>query len=401
MADSIVTVPSTAKYDYDYLAFSFNGKHSWDDFNIYRVSDGDRYNIDIGPQSQDKTAENSSGDGIYFFGSQHKSKVFNINFAFDSLTDSKLRALKEWLSVKDICDLWFEEEPYKVYSVKVTGQPSIKVIPFDGVGQREYRGEGSVQFTAYWPYAHTPDYVRSKTFDLKAGQFQQIGNGNISTRYFYIEGAENANKIIQFQYSKDGGTNWQWSSSAGQDPENPQIIDLGKISIVKLVKSTKNVSITIYKTTGTSASSRKTLIYKEWAGKEIGSYSSFQNRGLWQGASGLSSSSNTCKGENPGDLPAPFVFKHGSKTTDFTIRENDSRTFQVGNLKITVGGNGSKSLTGVTWDSKTGMVSAKVDGASDYTPIPYTGTSVGGIPVGGTTALGLYNGTLKYHYWYY
>jgi hypothetical protein len=69
MANSIVTIPSTAQYDYDYLAFSFNGKHSWDDFGIYRVNDGDRYNIEIGPQSQDKTAENTGGDGMYFFGS--------------------------------------------------------------------------------------------------------------------------------------------------------------------------------------------------------------------------------------------------------------------------------------------------------------------------------------------
>jgi hypothetical protein len=109
----------------------------------------------------------------------------------------------------------------------------------------------------------------------------------------------------------------------------------------------------------------------------------------------------TCNGENPGDIPAPFIFKHNNGTTDFTISEKTSKTFKVGGLEITVGGAKSKSLTGVTWDSKTGMVTAKVGGASDYTPIPYTGTSIGAIPVGGTTTLDLGGGTLTYHYWYY
>jgi hypothetical protein len=60
-------------------------------------------------------------------------------------------------------DLWFAEEPYKVYTVKVTGMPTIKAIPFEEISNGKkvkiYKGEGSVTFTAYWPYAHTPDYA--------------------------------------------------------------------------------------------------------------------------------------------------------------------------------------------------------------------------------------------------
>ena len=47
---SVVTPPRNADIiDYDFLAFSFGGKHSYDDFGIYRVIDGDRYNDDLNP----------------------------------------------------------------------------------------------------------------------------------------------------------------------------------------------------------------------------------------------------------------------------------------------------------------------------------------------------------------
>jgi hypothetical protein len=68
MAESIVKVPRDAASDMDFLAFSFNGQHSWDDFGIYRVVDGDRYNENLSPTLIDKTAEVPGGDGMYFFG---------------------------------------------------------------------------------------------------------------------------------------------------------------------------------------------------------------------------------------------------------------------------------------------------------------------------------------------
>ena len=48
MGASVVKVPKT-QGDLDFLAFSFNGLHSYDDFKIYRVSDGSRYNDNLMP----------------------------------------------------------------------------------------------------------------------------------------------------------------------------------------------------------------------------------------------------------------------------------------------------------------------------------------------------------------
>jgi predicted phage tail component-like protein len=149
MAESIVKVPSREAQGLDFLAFSFNGKHSWDDFHIYRTSDGERYNENLTPTLADKTAEMPGGDGMYYFGTTHGQRDFNISFAFDSLTEVQLRELKKWLNGKEMGDLWFQEAPYKVWTAKPAGNSSIKYIPFDDFDKqgnkiRVYKGEGSI-----------------------------------------------------------------------------------------------------------------------------------------------------------------------------------------------------------------------------------------------------------------
>ena len=180
---SIVKVPNNY-VDYDFIAFSYKGLHSYEDFGIVRVSDGSRYQDNLLPTLKDKTAENPGGDGMYYFGTNYKQKDFTINFAFEKLTDKKIREMKSWLSGQELGDLWFAESPYKVYSAKVTGQPNIKFIPFDDVDQegnkvRVYKGEGSVTFTAYYPFAHTPDFVQQNDGTLLDG------NDHNSYRNFY------------------------------------------------------------------------------------------------------------------------------------------------------------------------------------------------------------------------
>ena len=161
MSDSTIKIPKNTERDYDFIAFSFKGLHSFEDFGIYRVSDSNQgYNDTLTPTAQDKVVDNATGDGQYYFESYHKNKVFNIKFAFDNLTERQLQKLKKWLCGLDDGDLWFPEMPHKVYTAKVTGTPQITAIPFftsqDG---RFYKGTGSVTFTAYEPYAHTPDLI--------------------------------------------------------------------------------------------------------------------------------------------------------------------------------------------------------------------------------------------------
>lgn len=325
MAISKVIIPTTANGDYDFLAFSFNGLHSWDDFKIIRISDGDRYNTELGPQSQDKTAENPGGDGMYYFNTNHKQKVFNINFAFEEIDDVTVRNIKRWLSSKELGDLWFEEEPYKIYSAKVTGQPTLKYIPFDkdledGTTKRIYRGEGNVQFTAFWPYAHTPDKICERTTD--------------------------ANGLTEAESEKGNGNDFD---SYGD---------------------------------GTGAGA--------WG---------FRNRTEWKIASGLTSSTGACLGENPGDLPAPFLYTHPDSLGDDESSDNTYYKIKIGD---TSGSGSTQIFTGaeviieipagrvyneLSWDSKTGIVSAKVGSTDTPAPIATIGNTCYAIPSDGINTI--------------
>ena len=155
-----------------FVGFTYWGKHSHDDLNILRVSNSNRYNDNLTPTLTDKTAEIPGGDGMYFFNTYHKQKQFTINIAFDSLTETQLRTLRQVFDGKDIHDLIFDELPDRVYHAKVTSNPNIKYIPFDvhdtpgtssntgaSVAQSAathvvYKGEGTIQFTCYDPYAY-------------------------------------------------------------------------------------------------------------------------------------------------------------------------------------------------------------------------------------------------------
>lgn len=185
----IVYTPKDPNFDYDYVAFSFNGKNSYDDFGIYRVSEGSKYNLSLIPELSDKTAEAIGSDGDYYFQTWHKKKVFNINFAFDKMTEAKLREFKRWLNGKDLAPLWFAENPYKVYYAKVTGSPTFSALPFeDATLKRVYKGTGTIQFTCYYPYARTPDKVQRWGLDTNTwvDVEKSVPDGRHIDQYYYF-----------------------------------------------------------------------------------------------------------------------------------------------------------------------------------------------------------------------
>ena len=219
MEKSIVKAPRDITKDYDFIAFSFDGKHSYEDFGIIRTSGGDRFEEKMAPTMNDKTAEVPGMDGKYYFGTEYKQRDFNITFAFDGLTEGKLGELKRWLCGDKVADLWFAEAPYKVYSVKVSGQPALKYIPFDSVKYVDlppaadeledivykqaihstiYKGEGSVTFTAYYPFAHTPDEVHM--WDSTSQKYINQGRGTEPMSYSSFANFQNYKHLIN-EYS--------------------------------------------------------------------------------------------------------------------------------------------------------------------------------------------------------
>lgn len=174
----------------DFCGFSFNGRHS-SDLGIVRVSEGSRYGETLISNFQDRTVAIPGGDGTYFFESNYTNRTFTINIAFDGLTELQLRQLRQIFNGKDVGDLIFDEVPYKAYVVKVQSPIQLKYICFDnevdisstssvgyinanGVIQyvnrdvtnlgRVYKGEGTIQFISYKPYAHSVyKYLNSYT----------------------------------------------------------------------------------------------------------------------------------------------------------------------------------------------------------------------------------------------
>lgn len=144
----------------DFIGFTFNGVHS-SDMGIIRTSDGSRFNENLLPTSTDKTVQIPGGDGTYYFGSNYTQRQIPISVATDELTETQFRQLKQWLGDKQIHPLVFDEAPYKTYMVKTSGTPTLKFICFDNITKnngemrvdRVYKGEGSLQFIAYFPFA--------------------------------------------------------------------------------------------------------------------------------------------------------------------------------------------------------------------------------------------------------
>lgn len=139
----------------DYVGFTYNGFHS-SDLGIVRTSNGSRYSQNLLPTSQDKTAVRTGADGTMYWGSNYTQTPFSVSYAFDSLTEKQLSQLKVVFGDKGVHDLIFDETPYKVYKAKVTGTAQLEYLAFDeGEVGRIYKGNGTIQFTCFQPYARS------------------------------------------------------------------------------------------------------------------------------------------------------------------------------------------------------------------------------------------------------
>lgn len=138
----------------DFIGFTFNGIHS-SELGITRVSEGDRYVKSLLPSYSNKTLAIPGSDGTYYFGTTYNQRAIKISVAYDHLTQSQFGRLSQIFGQKKIVPLIFDEEPYKVYNVKISGEPNFTYICFEEEGQRIYKGEGSIQLICYSPFAYS------------------------------------------------------------------------------------------------------------------------------------------------------------------------------------------------------------------------------------------------------
>lgn len=132
--------------DDGFLWFKFNNKYSYD-YGIVRTSDGGRFNQDLFPSTQDRTATVPGKDGMYYFDSNYNKREFSIPYAFEKLTEQQLKNLSFWLGDKQIHELIFGERREVFYMAKVTGSSIIKYIPFNGTIEKIYQESSYKEIT--------------------------------------------------------------------------------------------------------------------------------------------------------------------------------------------------------------------------------------------------------------
>lgn len=114
----------------DFTGFTFNGVHS-SELGIVRVSGGDRYDEQLHPEIKDRTAEIPGLDGEYYFGSNYGNRTFDLEIAYDDLTEKQLRDLRKIFNNKKPQSLIFDERPYKKYIAKIASPVELSYVSFD------------------------------------------------------------------------------------------------------------------------------------------------------------------------------------------------------------------------------------------------------------------------------
>ena len=149
--------PGAGTASSEFIGFSFNGvTHT--QLGISRVSEGSRYSEQMLPNFQDKSAQMPGSDYTLYWESFYNTRTWNLQIAFDSMTDSQMRLLRQTLNTKNLGDLTFDERSGIHWLAKVQSPPQLKYICFDENGSRIYKGEGTITFVSYYPFGMSDLY---------------------------------------------------------------------------------------------------------------------------------------------------------------------------------------------------------------------------------------------------
>ena len=143
--------PSAGVQSDDFIGFSFNGVSS-QSLGISRVSDGSRYNEQMLPGFQDKSAQMPGSDYTLYWESFYNTRTWTLNIAFDHMTDTQMSLLRRTFHTKNLAPLTFAERSGIHWLAKVQSPPQLKYICFDEDNERIYKGEGTITFIAYYPF---------------------------------------------------------------------------------------------------------------------------------------------------------------------------------------------------------------------------------------------------------
>jgi len=139
----------------DFTGFRFGNIHS-EDLHLIVVSSSDRYEKNLLPENKDYSTEVPGGNGSYYFGSTFGNREFKVEVAFDSVDEKTWRRISNLFATDKLQDLVFDELPYKTYRAKLKSKPEFKCLCFTDrdTKKRVYKGEGTLNFICYQPFAY-------------------------------------------------------------------------------------------------------------------------------------------------------------------------------------------------------------------------------------------------------
>lgn len=152
-----LNIYNTSTPNYEFIGFSFDGKHS-SEFNLTVVNPS-MYSENLFSDFDDRVVEVAGKDGVYYFGTQVRTKPLRISVAFDNIDGKNKRDIVNWLQPRKVGKLIFDESPYKYYVVKISSSPVFSFIPFSindsGNNKHVFKGSFDIEFSSFEPYGYS------------------------------------------------------------------------------------------------------------------------------------------------------------------------------------------------------------------------------------------------------
>jgi len=115
------------------------------------------------------------------------------------LRDEDIRKLRQVFGFKGVQELIFDEATYKKYYVKCSAPPTLKYISFPFEEIKIYKGEGSINLVAYYPYAlSTKEIV---IWSKKEQELNNMGDLEVPIKIYYT--INDNNKNINLELNDD------------------------------------------------------------------------------------------------------------------------------------------------------------------------------------------------------
>lgn len=197
----------------DFVGFRFGPYHS-SDLHLFVTSSGNRFQKNLLPSPNDYTLDISGGDGKFYVGQTFQSREINVNVSFTDMDEFTFRKLSQIFSTDKLQDLVFDEQPYKTYRAKCKNAPSFKFICFKDpqTQQRIYKGEGSISFICYKPFAYCFNkYIVTAADYYKTTMPEEILNPmSINYNPYIHDVPPSLTDEIKLHYNRDHNMSSSW-----------------------------------------------------------------------------------------------------------------------------------------------------------------------------------------------